>query len=258
MASQSVFATQTIQGKWEQTFLSNNVWEILGNNTREEIIESQYAFTLTSEAVVTARLTAFADTFGYLFLINSIGQLELVDRVDGTGTYVDSVYYCESVIQKTLSSGDYFIVPTTYSPETYSPPKAYILEITIVSVSGSQIPQIVTVNSDSTQPVITLNGEAVVSHELGIAYTDAAAAANDNTDGDISSSIVTTGEVNVQSPDTYTLTYNVSDSAGNTADPVIRSVRVIKFLVTISACTSKVECCLQAQWRLHNRRQWPL
>jgi hypothetical protein len=51
MASQSVFATQTIQGEWEQTSLTPNVWEIIGNNTREEIIESQYAFTLTGEAV---------------------------------------------------------------------------------------------------------------------------------------------------------------------------------------------------------------
>jgi hypothetical protein len=226
MASQSVFATQTIQGEWEQTALANNVWDILENNTREEIIESQYAFTLTSEADVTATLTAFADTFVYLFLINSIGQLELVDRVDGDGTYINSVYYGESVIQKILSSGDYFIVPTTYSPETYIPPKAYILEITIVSNSGSQLPQIVTVNSDSTQPVITLNGDAEVSHELGMAYSDAAAAANDDTDGDISSSIVTTGEVNAQSPGTYTLTYTVSDSAGNAADPVTRQVVV--------------------------------
>jgi VCBS repeat-containing protein len=152
MASQSVFATQTIDAVWEQTSLSNNIWGILENNAREEIIESQYAFTLTGEAEVTTRLTAFADTYVYLFLINSSGQLELVHREDGSGTYINSVYYGESVIQRTLSSGDYFIVPTTYNSETYSSPKAYVLEITIVSNSGNLIPEAGLVNPDGSTP----------------------------------------------------------------------------------------------------------
>ena len=152
MASQSVFATQTIDAVWEQTSLSNNIWGILENNAREEIIESQYAFTLTGEAEVTTRLTAFADTYVYLFLINSSGQLELVHREDGSGTYINSVYYGESVIQRTLSSGDYFIVPTTYNSETYSSPKAYVLEITVVSNSGNLIPEAGLVNPDGSTP----------------------------------------------------------------------------------------------------------
>ena len=36
-------------------------------------------------------------------------------------------------------------------------------------------------------------------------------------DGDITENIVVIGDVNVSVPDSYTLNYNVSDAAGNTA-----------------------------------------
>ena len=49
--------------------------------------------------------------------------------------------------------------------------------------------------ADATAPVITLIGDAAVAHALGTDYTDAGATATDNVDGDISSSITTSGTV---------------------------------------------------------------
>jgi arylsulfatase A-like enzyme len=76
-------------------------------------------------------------------------------------------------------------------------------------------------------PVITLNGSAFVRLRIGNSYTDAGASAWDAEDGDITAAIVVGGDtVNSAVPGTYVITYNVTDSAGNAADEVIRSVNV--------------------------------
>ena len=75
----------------------------------------------------------------------------------------------------------------------------------------------VTVNPDTTAPVITLNGASTVNLNVGDAYNEQGATATDNIDGDLTASIVTTGSVNTNVAGTYTVTYSVSDAAGNTA-----------------------------------------
>lgn len=80
---------------------------------------------------------------------------------------------------------------------------------------------------DNTPPVITLLGDATVDVELGSAYVDAGATALDDIDGDITASIVTVNPVDTTTLGTYTVTYNVMDSAGNAAAEVTRTVNVI-------------------------------
>jgi len=81
--------------------------------------------------------------------------------------------------------------------------------------------------SDTTPPIITLKGNKNIRITLGSSYTDAGATATDNIDGDLTSKIVTVNNVNTSVPGTYTVTYNVSDSAGNKAAGVSRTVTVI-------------------------------
>jgi len=64
-------------------------------------------------------------------------------------------------------------------------------------------------------PVISLIGSSSISIERGTTYSDAGATASDNIDGDITSSITTSGLVDTSTPGTYTITYSVSDAAGN-------------------------------------------
>ena len=82
------------------------------------------------------------------------------------------------------------------------------------------------VTADATPPMITLLGTNPASIELGSTYVDAGATALDNIDGNITGSIVTTNTVNTNAVGTYTVTYNVSDAAGNAASPVTRTVIV--------------------------------
>ena len=80
---------------------------------------------------------------------------------------------------------------------------------------------------DTTAPAITLTGSSSLTIQVGTAYIDAGATANDNFDGNITGSITATSTVNSSLIGTYTVTYNVSDSSGNAATPVIRTVTVI-------------------------------
>ena len=90
--------------------------------------------------------------------------------------------------------------------------------------------------TDHTIPVITRVGDTTVSLELGSTYTDAGATAVDNIDGTITSSIVAdTSAVNVNAVGTYTVTYNVSDAAGNAATQVTRTVQVVPIAITLTS-----------------------
>ena len=80
--------------------------------------------------------------------------------------------------------------------------------------------------SDTTAPVINLVGDATVTLPLGTNYTDAGATATDNTEGDLTSSIIASGTVTTGTAGTYTITYSVSDAAGNDAATVTRAVTV--------------------------------
>jgi len=87
-----------------------------------------------------------------------------------------------------------------------------------------------TAAEDTTPPMITLNGDAIVDLNVGDSYTEAGATATDDTDGDISGNIVVGGDtVDTSVAGTYIVTYNVSDAAGNAATEVTRTVNVIAF-----------------------------
>ncbi|MBN1576208.1 MAG: DUF5011 domain-containing protein [Chitinispirillaceae bacterium] len=69
---------------------------------------------------------------------------------------------------------------------------------------------------DATPPVITI-GNATAYVQLGQTYVDQGVTAWDNIDGDITNKIVKSGTVDINKLGEYTLTYTVSDSAGNPA-----------------------------------------
>ncbi len=79
---------------------------------------------------------------------------------------------------------------------------------------------------DITKPTITMVGNSVLVHQQGEAFQDPGATATDYCEGDLTEQITITGTINISLPGEYVLTYNVSDSAGNAADPVQRTIIV--------------------------------
>ena len=78
---------------------------------------------------------------------------------------------------------------------------------------------------DTIKPVITLNGDSEITLIVGEEYVEPGATCNDNVDEDCE--VVISGDtVNTAVPGTYVIIYNAQDSAGNSADPISRTVRV--------------------------------
>lgn len=84
-----------------------------------------------------------------------------------------------------------------------------------------------TVHIDTTAPIITQVGSLSMTIVQGMAFHDAGATASDVAEGDITEAIVVDDLVNINIPGDYVVTYNVTDSAGNVASTVTRTVRVV-------------------------------
>ncbi|MCP4278129.1 MAG: DUF5011 domain-containing protein, partial [Gammaproteobacteria bacterium] len=94
---------------------------------------------------------------------------------------------------------------------------------------------------DTIAPIITLSGSTPVNVEVGTAYNDEGATASDNVDGNITASIVTGGlPIDTSTPGSHTVTYDVTDSSGNAAIQVTRTVNVTDTtipVITLSGST---------------------
>ena len=81
--------------------------------------------------------------------------------------------------------------------------------------------------NDHIKPVITMLGPDPIYSQKDSVYIDPGATAYDDVDGDITSNIVVTNNVNVNVVGDYFVNYRVGDIAGNIAD----TLRVVKIKV---------------------------
>ena len=79
----------------------------------------------------------------------------------------------------------------------------------------------------ANDPVITLNGDSVIEIYMGSTFVDPGATAYDEEDGVITNSIQVSGSVDTNTHGTYVLAYNVTDSDGNSATVVVRTINVV-------------------------------
>jgi hypothetical protein len=81
--------------------------------------------------------------------------------------------------------------------------------------------------ADTTAPSLTLNGPNPLTVECHGTFIDPGATASDACAGDLSSQIVVSSTVDVNTPGSYTVTYTLSDPQGNVAAAVVRTVNVV-------------------------------
>ena len=93
---------------------------------------------------------------------------------------------------------------------------SYIITYSATDSSGNMGTATRVINViDEEAPVITLNGNSTINLLVGETYIEQGATAVDDADGDLTSSIVITSNVNTAVRGTYYVTYTVVDSSGN-------------------------------------------
>ena len=118
---------------------------------------------------------------------------------------------------------------TTEGEVLTSIPGEYILTYSATSTEGTPLSVTRTVIvEDTVAPEISLFGDATVYIPLGDVYFEAGATATDTCDPGVGTTITTGGDfVDVNTPGTYVVTYDVTDISGNAATTVTRDVIVL-------------------------------
>ena len=80
---------------------------------------------------------------------------------------------------------------------------------------------------DTTSPTLALLGNTALTLTKGDTFSEPGYTASDSVGGDLSLQVVVSGSVDTALVGEYTLRYSVSDSAGNTANEMVRTVSVV-------------------------------
>ena len=132
----------------------------------------------------------------------------------------------------------------------------YYEDYNVMDASGNEaeeVTRVIYVVADQTAPVITLNGTADTTIEVGTMWVDPLGTARDNKEGDLTSSIITSGMVNAELLGDYTITYFISDNQGNSSSTT-RIVRVVDTQLPIieNASADKSGACWNVEVQLQN------
>ena len=197
----------------------------------DHLVAESHTFTISaSDSVGNNRHVTMTVEVGDV-TAPTIDYSNLVHTIDEGETALGYVTSSETVTWSIEGAGVSISsdgVVTLDSPASYAEASTHSYRVTATDEEGifrEGFLFTVFVN-DTTAPVITLIGSASVEIELGYEYTDEGATAVDNKDGTITSEITTVNSVDVDTEGTYTVTYDVTDAAGNVATQVVRTVTV--------------------------------
>jgi hypothetical protein len=176
-------------------------------------VSDRYGNTETRDRTVNVR-----DTLAPVITV--AGPLE--DSAECGSSYVDREVTAHDVCAGQLP------VTRTVAGDTRRP-GTMTIEYSATDPSGNQAasPDMRTVSVVDTQPpTLSLRGAGTQRLECGTAYAEQGTVAMDVCFGDLSSSVTQTGSVNHGAVGDYSLVYEVTDGAGNSATPVRRTVEV--------------------------------
>ena len=110
-----------------------------------------------------------------------------------------------------------------------STPGIYAVTYDVTDLDGNSAAQVVrtVILQDTIVPVITLLGNNPQIIEVNSVYVELGATASDNLEGNLTDSIIIdSSSVDMSTPGDYYVTYDVSDSSGNSANQSVRTVTV--------------------------------
>lgn len=165
----------------------------------------------------------YGDSIGFdisAFTMNTPMNVK-VQLVDSSNNIMHT-FFDGSVATKSYS------LTETIIPSMYTKTGNFNLIATATDKLNTQTATLtLTVNPETTAPIITLLGANPQIIVRGTAYIELGATANDNIDGDLTSSIVIdSSNINTGVIGSYVINYSVTDAAGNKGN-AIRIVNVI-------------------------------
>ena len=191
----------------------------------------EYTVILKANSVAGA-----SDTFEYLMIISDVGAPVItllgdttINMKVGDDPYTDLGATATDDVDGDITAN---IVVVGVDAVDVNTPATYTITYNVSDAAGNAATErtrTVIIANDAIAPVITLIGSATINMKVGDdPYTDLGATATDDVDGDITANIVVVGvdAVNVNTEATYTITYNVTDAAGNAAAEITRTVVV--------------------------------
>lgn len=105
---------------------------------------------------------------------------------------------------------------------------SYTVSYVAMDANGRTATAVRTVNvNDSAAPTLTLKGALQSTHTCGSQWQEPGYEAQDACYGNLAPTVVRTGEVNGWAEGTYTVTYSLTDSGGNSAPSLTRTVEVV-------------------------------
>ena len=107
------------------------------------------------------------------------------------------------------------------------------------------------IDSDDEVPVFSLVGASSITHEVGTLFYDQNATWTDNVDGN--GTVSGTGSVNPNILGIYILSYNYTDSNGNAASTVTRTVTVVDTTAPILSIIGDQNLTHEAGYRIRTR-----
>ena len=171
---------------------------------------------------------AWDKTFNYSLPINEWTHLVFTQRKDGkVYLYADNIYIGSLEASMSLEIKD---IGKNFNGVLDD------LQVYGKDLTENEIAQLFNNNKldeDTVPPKITLIGQENITIQVGETYIDQGATAVDDFDGNITSKIITTNLVDTNKLGDYTVTYNVTDIAGNNAVEVFRTVSVIDITAPI-------------------------
>jgi PKD repeat protein len=121
----------------------------------------------------------------------------------------------------------------------------YQITYDVTDSSGNkadQVTRLVWVSPDATAPVITLYAGSTLTWPVNTAFVDPGFTATDNIDGNVTTNVQVTGSVDVNHPADFTITYTVTDAAGNsgTATRLVQVRDTIAPVITLNGNSTMV------------------
>jgi Bacterial surface protein, Ig-like domain/HYR domain len=187
---------------------------------------SAVVYDATNQQYVAAGQTAIS-VFTSQLLASAFTPAAPVTTIESSSLYMTITP--ELTLLKTKDYRGRSVLPTLISVAPNSAPYTmgpYTLTWEAIDNSGNRarFDQSIVIE-DTTAPILTLTGQALIPLEAGSAYIDAGATVTDAVDSSVT--IVTAGSyVDTNTVGDFTITYNAMDFSGNSATEALRTIRI--------------------------------